>query len=181
MHLSLVTASLLLGAASAAPLQDTAPPPASEPPQQQPWEDLGGPLRVGDVEIPEVAIQRYLIYGPCRAAMEFHRVDAIINDEAARRITSYEDELATWEAIKASGADPGPEPFKFTEEYFQVPDEEFEALLERKTREFQAKYPLLDLATALLQRSQGMRDIFHLTPRFRQRFFRRQTLFQQNF
>ncbi len=144
MHLSLLTASLLLGAASVPALQDTAPVPASEP-QQQPWEDLGGPLRVGDEDISELAIKRYLIYGPCRAAMEYHRVNAIIEDEAQRRIASYEDEMATWEAIKASGADPGPEPFKFTAEYFQVPEEAFQALRERKLAEFQVKYPLLDL------------------------------------
>ena len=144
MHLSLLTASLLLGAATAPTLQDTAPVPASEP-QAQPWEDLGGPLKVGDEEISELAIKRFLIYGPCRAAMEYHRVNAIIQDEAQRRIASYEDEMATWEAIKASGADPGPEPFKFTEEYFQVPEEEFQAKLDRKLQEFKVKYPLLDL------------------------------------
>lgn len=147
MHLSLLTASLVLGAAASAPAQDSAP--ASEPPQQQPWEDLGGPLRVGDVEIPELEIKRYLIYGPCRAAMEFHRVSAIIQDEIDRRMASYEDDLATWEAISASGADAGPKPVQLPADFFDVPADALASLRERKQREFQVKYPFLDLDTEI--------------------------------
>jgi hypothetical protein len=147
MHPFLLTASLVLGAAAAASPQDSAP--AAEPPQQQPWEDLGGPLRVGDVEIPELEIKRYLIYGPCRAAMEFHRVNAIIEDEIARRTASYEDELATWEAISATGADAGPKPVQLPADFFEVPEEALVAVRERKQKEFQVKYPFLDLDTEI--------------------------------
>lgn len=147
MYLSLLTAGLSLVTAFGAPLQDTTPAP--EPSDPNEVVDTGEPLYVGDVLITEEQIQRYLIFGVCRPALEYHRVSALIDDEIKRRVAAYEDELATWEAIKASGADPGPEPFKYTEEYFEISDEEFAKHRDRKFAEFMQKYPTLDLDTEM--------------------------------
>ena len=61
--------------------------------------DLGGPVVVNGVEISETQIKRFLIYGPARPAMEYRRINALIQDEIQRRVNGYDDELANWEAI----------------------------------------------------------------------------------
>lgn len=172
MHLSLITASLTLGATLGAAAQEPVAPvqlPASEPTSGIPADDLGGPLVVGDVTISENEIKRYLIYGPCRAGLEYRRVNAILQDEAQRRIASYEDDLATWEAISASGVDAGPKPHKFTMDYFQVPDEEFEALMKAKVDDFSKKYPTLDLGVEVTRAFRS--------PRWHERELRQEKLF----
>jgi len=150
MHsLLFLSASLSLGV-TAGFAQDAAP--AATPVQDQtndlrevyPGDDLGGPLTVGGTEITEHEIKRYLIYGPCRSAMEWRRINAICEDEIKRRIASYEDELAVWEAIASTGADAGPKPFKYTREWFDISDEEFAQHLEDKMEKFFRRYPTLD-------------------------------------
>lgn len=149
MHLPFfITAGLTLGAAFGLPLQDGAPATTSteapEPQESYPGDDLGGPLKVGDTEITENQIKRFLIYGPCRSAMEWRRINAIIEDEISRRIAGYDDELAAWEAIKESGADPGPKPFRYTREYFQIDEDEFAQHFDEKMERFRRRYPSLD-------------------------------------
>jgi hypothetical protein len=150
MHFSfIITAGLTLGTVFGLPIQDEAPaaqPQAPEPQESYPGDDLGGPLQVGGTEITEAQIKRFLIYGPLRSAMEWRRINAIIEDEIGRRIAGYDDQLATWEAIKASGADPGPEPFKYTHEYFQIDDADFEHHYEDKMERFRRRYPTLNEA-----------------------------------
>ncbi|MCB9915674.1 MAG: hypothetical protein H6828_11075 [Planctomycetes bacterium] len=129
MRLPYLLAGLVLTSAlSAAPQEGSAP-------------DLGGPIHVGSVEIPETQIQRFLIYGPARPALEYHRINALIQDEIARRVNGYADELANWEAITASGADAGPKPQPVDPASFEVSDEEFQKVYDRKIAEFQQKYP----------------------------------------
>jgi len=155
MHLSLLPAALLFGAVIGQPAQDETPTaqaaqgPAPETDPTLVGDDLGPPLYVGDVLITENQIKRYLIYGICRASLEYRRVNAVIEDGIQRRIAGYEDELATWEAIKASGADPGPEPIKYTREYFTIPQEKFEKHRQYKYEQFMSKFPTLDLTTEM--------------------------------
>lgn len=176
MHFSLITASLALVPVLAAPAQDDATvpqAPTSEPPASLPADNLGGPLQVGDVTINENEIKRFLIYGPCRAALEYHRVNAILKDEASRRLASYDDELATWEAISASGADAGAKPIEFTMDYFSVDDEQFEILMQGKVDDFTKKYPTLDLG---IEVTRAFRS-----PRWHRRELRQERLFDLTF
>ena len=147
MYLSLLSAGLSLGFVLSTPVQETTVTP--EPQETIPADYLGEPLYVGDVLITDDDIKRFLIYGICRPALEYRRVVALVEDEIQRRIAGYEDELATWEAIKASGADPGPEPIKFTREDFVISDEEFEKHRLSKFGDFSGKYPTLDLDTEM--------------------------------
>lgn len=150
MYLSLLSAGLSLSVALGAPLQDTPTAPVTaEPTDSIPADNLGEPLYVGDVLITEDQIKRFIIYGVCRPALEYHRVVALIKDEIERRIAGYDDELATWEAINASGADAGPKPVKLDRAYFEISPEEFEKHKNRKFQDFMAKYPTLDLDTEM--------------------------------
>jgi hypothetical protein len=174
MHLSLITATLAMGAIIAVPSQDA---PTTQAPANEvvaiPGDNLGGPLQVGDVKISEFDIKRYLIYGPCRSALEYRRVNAILADEAARRIASFDDDLATWEAINASGADAGIKPRQFTQDYYSVTDEEFAVMMEAKVLNFDEKYPTLSLDTEV---SRAFRS-----PRWHQRELRQEMLFDRTF
>lgn len=143
MQLSLLTVGLALASTLHAPPQGGAVPTASTEP------DLGGPLAVNGVEISQNEIKRFLIYGPCRSALEYHRVNAIVEDQIARRIAGYEDELAVWQAIKESGADAGAEPRQWTQEDFVVTDEEFQAHYDLKVEQFRTKYPEMDVETEI--------------------------------
>jgi hypothetical protein len=143
MQLSLLSAGLVLASALSAPLQeDSAVVTSSEP-------DLGGPLVVGGVEIPQIEIRRFLIYGPCRSTLEYHRLNAIIDDQIERRVNGYEDELSTWQAITDAGADAGPEPRKWTPEDYVVTDEEFQTQYEKKIKKFKEKYPEMPVETEI--------------------------------
>lgn len=174
MQLSLITATLAIGAIIAIPVQGapTTQTPASET-VAMPGDNLGGPLKVGNVEISEDDIKRYLIYGPCRSALEYRRVNAILADEASRRIASFDDDLANWEAVSASGADAGPKPRQFTQDYYVVTDEEFDAMMSLKISDFAEKYPTLSLDTEV---SRAFR-----TPRWHKRELRQEMLFDRTF
>jgi hypothetical protein len=134
MQLSLLTAGILLASTLSASPQEGQPSAKAGP-------DLGGPVVVNGVEIPETQIKRFLIYGPARPAMEYRRINALIQDEIARRVNGFDDELANWEAISASGADAGPKPQPVSAEDYAVSDEEFEKLFDKKIAEFKQKYP----------------------------------------
>ncbi len=173
MHFPLITASLTLGALLAVPPQDATPQAPAAEPVSTPADDLGGPLKVGDVEINELDVKRYLIYGPCRSALEYRRVNAILQDEANRRIASYADDLATWEAINASGADAGPKPKQYTQEYYNVTDEAFEAMYTVKIADFEKKYPTLELDVEVARAFRS--------PRWHKRELRQEMLFDRTF
>ena len=133
MQTHLLTAGFLLATALSAPAQEGAS--AANGP------DLGGPITVGGVEIPETQIKRFLIYGPARPALEYHRINALIQDQVQRRVTGYADELANWEAINASGADAGPKPVPVDPAVYDVSDEEFQRTFDKKIADFKNKYP----------------------------------------
>ena len=134
MQLSLLTAGVLLASTLSASPQEGQPSAQVGP-------DLGGPVVVNGVEISETQIKRFLIYGPARPAMEYRRINALIQDEIQRRVNGYDDELANWEAISASGVDAGPKPERVNVADFDVTDEEFEKLFDKKIAEFKQKYP----------------------------------------
>ena len=143
MQLSILSVGLALATAINAPPQDGVASVAT------PGPDLGGPLVVDGVEIPEIEIKRFLVYGPGRSALEYRRVNAIIEDQIARRVAGYEDELAVWQAIKDSGADPGAEPKQWKPEDFTVTDEEFQAHYDQKIESFKGQYPDMDTETEI--------------------------------
>ncbi|HIG11415.1 MAG: hypothetical protein ABGY71_03490 [bacterium] len=132
MSITLVSAGFLLASALAAAPQDA---PATAGP------DLGGSITVGGVEIPEAEIKRFIIYGPARPALEYHRINALIHDQIKRCVDGFEDELANWKAITESGADAGPEPTPVDPASYEVSDEEFQKLFDKKISEFTDKYP----------------------------------------
>lgn len=134
MKLSLLTAGFVLASAMTSLAQDDKPSAPAGP-------DLGGPISVGGEEISETQIKRFLIYGPARPAMEYMRINALIQDEIGRRVSGFDDQLANWEAISASGADAGPKPEPVDPATFEVDDEEFQRLFDKKISEFKSKYP----------------------------------------
>ena len=143
MQLSILSVGLALATAINAPPQDGVASVATLGP------DLGGPLVVGGVEIPQNEIKRFLIYGPGRSSLEYHRVNAILDDQIARRVAGYEDELAVWQAINDSGADAGAEPRQWKPEDFAVTDEEFQAHYDDKIEDFKKKYPEMSTETEI--------------------------------
>lgn len=96
----------------------------------EPAVDLGGPLIVGGVEIPQDEIKRYLIYGPGRAELEYHRVQVPIVREIERR-------------IREGGEVP------VTREDFEVSEEDSRAFLDEKAADYRRAWPLLDLETEI--------------------------------
>jgi hypothetical protein len=97
----------------------------------QPGPDLGGPLTVGEVTIPELEIKRYLIYGPGRAALEFRRVNLMIDDEIARQ-----------KEFGVGGEMREPEDFG-------VPLEDYDYHYSHKLEDFRTQYPSLDIPTEI--------------------------------
>lgn len=98
------------------PQEAQAPPPAGP--------DLGGKLVVNGVEIPELEIQRHLVYGPCRPALEWRRIGALIDFEIAQRAREGQDVSR-----------------------LQISDEAFQKHLKKKLDEFVERYPMLELET----------------------------------
>ena len=99
----------------------------------KPGPDLGGPLQVGDVTIPEIEIKRYLIYGPGRAALEFRRVNMLIDDEIARQ--------------KKYGV--GPEGKQRDPGDYGVAPEDYNYHYSHKLEDFRTNYPSLDIPTEI--------------------------------
>ncbi|MCA8980225.1 MAG: peptidyl-prolyl cis-trans isomerase [Planctomycetes bacterium] len=104
---------------------------SSEEMLAQPGPDLGGPLVVGEVTIPELEIKRYLIYGPGRAALEFRRVNLLIDDEVARQ-----QEFG----VRGEMREP---------EDFGVPLEDYDYHYHHKLEDFRTNYPSLDIPTEI--------------------------------
>lgn len=104
---------------------------SSEAMLAEPGPDLGGPLKVGEVSIPELEIKRYLIYGPGRAALEFRRVNLMIDDEIARQ-----KELG----VRGEMREP---------EDFGVPAEDYDFHYHHKLEDFRRDYPSLDIPTEI--------------------------------
>lgn len=106
---------------------------SSEAMLAQPGPDLGGPLKVGEVTIPEIEIKRYLVYGPGRPALEFRRVNLMIEDEMARQ--------------KEFGV--GPEGKQREDSDFGVNVEDYTWHYNHKLEDFRTNYPSLDIPTEI--------------------------------
>jgi hypothetical protein len=85
--------------------------------------EFGDPVTVNGVLITDAAIKRHIIYGPCRPALEWRRIDALLQSEIARRAEAGES---------TEGLNPS--------------DEQFTAIYNKKISEFQERFPTLDLA-----------------------------------
>lgn len=115
------------------PETGTYPRVSSEAMLAQPGPDLGGPLKVGEVTIPEIEIKRYLVYGPGRAALEFRRVNLLIEDEMGRQ--------------KEFGV--GPEGKQRDASDFGVALEDYDWHYAHKLEDFRTNYPSLDIPTEI--------------------------------
>lgn len=104
---------------------------SSEAMLAEPGPNLGGPLTVGEVTIPELEIKRYLIYGPGRAALEFRRVNLLIDDEIARQKEF---------GVRGEMREP---------EDFGVPLDVYDYHYHHKLEDFRAQYPSLDIPTEI--------------------------------
>ena len=85
--------------------------------------DFGEAVTVNGVLITDAAIKRHIIYGPCRPALEWRRIDALLQSEIERRTEAGEP---------TEGLNPS--------------DEQFTAIYDKKISEFQERFPTLDLA-----------------------------------
>ena len=84
--------------------------------------EFGAPVTVNGVLIDDAAIKRHIIYGPCRPALEWRRIDALLNFEIARRAAAGE---AT--------------------DHLTPSEEEFEEIYSTKIQDFTERFPTLDL------------------------------------
>lgn len=110
----------------AVPAAPAAAPAPAAPVQESQNSEFGAPLVVNGVRIPDDDIKRYLIYGVGRPALEWRKIEAMLDHEEQARI--------------AAGMSP---------ELFVVTDEEFQAKRDQKIEEFREKYPNLDVETEI--------------------------------
>jgi len=115
----------------------------------EPAVDLGGVLIVGDVEIPQDEIKRFLIYGPGRPELEDRRTQALIERGIEQRILSSRAAVDTWRAASRGEESPVRGPTLFERADFEVSGEEFQELLDEKAAKFKRNYPTLDWETEL--------------------------------
>lgn len=125
---------LLFAACASAVLGHATPLPAARSLEKSPFEqappaqeeksapEFGPALSVDGVPITELDVKRLLIYGKGRPALEWRRVNALIDDEVARRV--------------AQGADPA---------RFEISEEAFQRMHEHKATDFQERFPTLAL------------------------------------
>jgi len=95
--------------------------------------EFGDPVTVNGVLITDAAIKRHIIYGPCRPALEWRRIDALLQSEIARRAEAGEP---------TEGLNPS--------------DEQFTAIYDKKIAEFQERFPTLDLAAEVSRAYRNM-------------------------
>jgi hypothetical protein len=140
MQLSLLAVGLALAAVLAPQAEEGGGPVAADP------IDLGGPLVVGDIEIPQDEIKRFLIYGPLRAELEFLRVQFWIEHGIAQRVRESEAAIAAWEA---AGAEPESRPRLWRRENLQPDEHRVQAHLDRAISAIEYDFPTLDLDTEI--------------------------------
>jgi len=95
--------------------------------------EFGVPVTVNGVLIEDVEIKRHIIYGPCRPALEWRRINALLVSEINRRAAAGEptDHLAPSE-------------------------EEFDAIYQKKIDEFVERFPTLDVAAEVRRAYRNM-------------------------
>lgn len=120
MCVLLTEAGLVLAmlSAAAAPVPATVNVTIAEDP------DLGGPLAVNGVEISENEIKRIVIYGNCRPAMEYRRINALIDWDLALRAAEGQDMSR-----------------------YEITDEAFQKHFDKKIAEFVERFPMLETET----------------------------------
>ncbi len=118
LTLGLLLAACASAAGHAAP-SSAAPQGASS---QATSTEFGPPLVVDGVPITELDIKRLLIYGKGRPSLEWRRVNALIDDEVARRV--------------AQGANPA---------RYEVSEAAFRRAHDHKANDFKERFPTLDL------------------------------------
>lgn len=122
---TLVGLALALPAGAQTPVDaPAATPEPSAPADPGAGPDLGGPLSVNGVEIPQNEIERFIIYGSCRPALEYRRINAMIEWELSLRSAEGQDMSR-----------------------YEITDEAFEKHYDKKIQEFVAKFPMLDVET----------------------------------
>lgn len=84
--------------------------------------EFGEPVTVNEVLITDAAIKRHIIYGPCRPALEWRRIDALLQHEIGRRKEAGES---------VEGLNPS--------------DEDFQRTYDKKIAEFKERFPTLEL------------------------------------
>ena len=80
--------------------------------------EFGDPVKVNGVLIEDAAIKRHIIYGSCRPALEWRRIDAILNNEIERRRVAGEPT-----------------------DHLIPSEEEFEAIYKKKIEDFIDRFP----------------------------------------
>ena len=133
--LLLLLGTALPGAAQVEP-PDVAPSPA----------DLGGPLVVGEVEIPPDEIKCFLIYGPLRAELEFLRIQAWIEHGIEQRVRESEAAVAAWEV---AGEERGARPRSWHREDLEPEEESVLRYVLRGVAAIEREFPTLDLDTEI--------------------------------
>ena len=95
--------------------------------------EFGAPVKVNGVLIEDAAIKRHIIYGSCRPALEWRRIDAILNSEIERRRVAGE-----------------------LTDHLVPSEEEFEAIYSKKIEDFTERFPTLDLAAEVRRAYRNM-------------------------
>lgn len=120
---SIASLALTLCAPASAPLS---PARGEEP-------DLGGRLVVNGVELPANEIKRFILYGICRPAIEYRRINALIDWELALRAAEGQDMSR-----------------------YEITDEAFEKHYEKKITDFIERFPMLELETEIRRAYRGI-------------------------
>ena len=95
--------------------------------------DFGAPVKVNGVLIEDSAIKRHIIYGPCRPALEWRRINALLQTEIERRVAAGEPT-----------------------DHLTPSDEDFERIYTTKIAEFQERFPTLDVAAEVRRAYRNM-------------------------
>ena len=95
--------------------------------------DFGVPVKVNGVLIEDAAIKRHIIYGPCRPALEWRRINALLQTEIERRVTAGEPT-----------------------DHLTPSKEEFQRIYATKITEFEERFPTLDVSAEVRRAYRNM-------------------------